>query len=164
MKPRIIAGKKYFVINQNWNVNIPNTIYARKEGLKIFWYLNDREIMAYDFEASYGESWELILPKSDENEPLHIIVTKLNEETMDNLYALLTRRCFSFECVGYNDIWYELYSENEGSLFIRWYQPEVGEWFIGVISDLNLGYGQHTAYTYDSTSLSNSLKNLFGNK
>ena len=118
--------------------------------------------MAYDFEAGYGESWELILPKSDETNLLSINVTKLNEETMGNLYALLTRRCFSFECFGNNDIWYELYRENEGPLFIRWYQHDVGEWFIGVISDLNLGYGQHYAIDYDWTSLSNSLKNLFG--
>ncbi len=33
----IIAGRKYFVINQNWNVNIPNTVYARKEGTITFY-------------------------------------------------------------------------------------------------------------------------------
>lgn len=84
--------RSYFVVRQDWNWFLPDTLYLRKEGAQVFRYLEQPDTVAsgtlaqdwdkyppregplplnpdqtdwlmYDFEASQGTFWDLPLPE-----------------------------------------------------------------------------------------------------
>ena len=86
-----LRERSYFVVRQDWNWILPDTLYLRKEGAQVFRYLEQPDTVAdgilsqewdeyppreelipldpdqtdwlvYDFEASQGTFWDLPLP------------------------------------------------------------------------------------------------------
>ena len=85
-----LKERSYFVVRQDWNWFLPDTLYLRKEGAQVFRYLeqpdtvaygtlaqdwdrldphpldpNQTDWLMYDFEAPQGTSWDLPLPALD---------------------------------------------------------------------------------------------------
>lgn len=88
-----LKERSYFVVRQDWNWFLPDTLYLRKEGAQVFRYLeqpdtvaagilvsevqdedayidpnldpNQTDWLVYDFEAPQGTSWDLPLPDLD---------------------------------------------------------------------------------------------------
>ncbi len=83
-----LKERSYFVVRQDWNGNLPDTLYLRKEGAQVFRYLeqpdtvaagdlaqdmdspdphpldpNQTDWLVYDFEAPQGTAWDLPLPE-----------------------------------------------------------------------------------------------------
>ena len=86
-----LQKRSYFVVRQDWNWFLPDTLYLRKEGMHVFRYLeqpdtiaagtpaqehgspdskpwklldpNQTDWLMYDFEASQGTLWDLPLPE-----------------------------------------------------------------------------------------------------
>ena len=83
-----LQDRSYFVVRQDWNWFLPDTLYLRKEGAQVFRYLEQPDTIAagtlaqawdrldphpldpeqtdwlmYDFEASQGTFWDLPLPE-----------------------------------------------------------------------------------------------------
>ena len=94
-----LQERSYFVVRQDWNWFLPDTLYLRKEGAQVFRYLEQQDTVAYghsaqegdsprrfwkpldlnqtdwlmyDFEASQGTFWDLPLP--DLIEPPYVII------------------------------------------------------------------------------------------
>ncbi len=88
-----LKERSYFVVRQDWNWFLPDTLYLRKEGAQVFRYLeqpdtvaagdlaqdmdspdipdtdrqpldpNQTDWLVYDFEAPQGTAWDLPLPE-----------------------------------------------------------------------------------------------------
>ncbi len=85
-----LQERSYFVVRQDWNWFLPDTLYLRKEGAQVFRYIeqpdtvaagtlaqdmdspdphpldsNQTDWLMYDFEAAQGTFWDLPLPDLD---------------------------------------------------------------------------------------------------
>ena len=135
-----IADTTYFLITQDWTARIPDTVYARKEGQKIFWRLEDREWLAYDFAAPQGSSWELFLPYFGNYPPAQVRANALSEDGLDQgIGTDPSRRYFGFEPYPFESDWYEVYLADVGPVFIKYYPTELEAWDIGRLKEAHVG-------------------------
>lgn len=92
-----LQERSYFVVRQDWNWLLPDTLYLRKEGAQVFRYIeqpdtvaagvlaqdwdrldphpldpNQTDWLMYDFEAPQGTFWDLPLPELNPPDPLYV--------------------------------------------------------------------------------------------
>ncbi len=137
-----IADTTYFVVTQDWYDMIPDTVYARKEGQKVFWRLKGKDYLIYDFAAPQGSSWELPLPYFERfsNPPGRVRANELREEGFDQgIGTDPNRRYFGFEPPWAEGAWYEVYLADVGPVFIKWYPTETEVWDIGKLKEAHVG-------------------------
>ena len=92
-----LQARSYFVVRQDWNQFLPDTLYLRKEGAQVFRYIeqpdtvaagtlaqdwdrpephpldpNQTDWLMYDFEAPQGTFWDLPLQDLNPPDPLSV--------------------------------------------------------------------------------------------
>ena len=137
-----IADATYFLVTQDWYEIIPDTVYARKEGDKVFWRLKGRDWLVYDFAAPQGSSWGLPLPYCERfnDSPVRVHANALSEEGYDEgIGTDPNKRYFGFEPPWIEGAWYEVYLADVGPVFIKWYPTEMEAWDIGRLKEAHVG-------------------------
>ena len=137
-----VADTTYFLVTQDWTEVIPDTIYVRKEGDKVFWRLKGRDWLVYDFAAPQGSSWELLLPCCEpfNDPPFQVCANALKDGGYyEGIGRDPNKRYFGFEPPWIEGAWYEVYLADVGPVFIRRYPTEMELWYIGRLKEAHIG-------------------------
>lgn len=152
----IINEKKYFLMLQGWNDLLPDTLYVRKEAFRVFWHMNGKDLMVYDFEATLNSSWEVTLSAFGNNKEQILIIKKLN---MDDV-SLYNQQYLKFSIQGSNVYWFESFAINIGLCIIIYPNQDFGTEVTGVVEYVSL-LDKECGFNYDYPSLWRTLSSMF---
>ena len=159
-----LQERSYFVVRQDWNGFLPDTLYLRKEGAQIFRYLEQSDTVAfgtlaqdwdrldphlldpnqtdwlmYDFEAPQGTSWDLPLP--DHLSYVYIWWVLVNARWPDDTDFQLapSQRLFRFLSTGFAAEWDEVFEVGVGPVYITHLIGEIEVWDFGLLKEAHIG-------------------------
>ncbi len=150
----------YFVLRQDWNVFLPDTLFVRKEGARVFWYIDEPDSvaldfqgsrildrnktawLAYDFEASPGTFWDLPLREQwGARSDLIIWRVFINArwEGDIGLQVEPSQKFFRFSSLGFVAEWDEVFEVGVGPVFITNFTTETEIGDFGRLKEAQIG-------------------------
>ncbi|MCY4606533.1 MAG: hypothetical protein OXE49_20050 [Gemmatimonadetes bacterium] len=171
--------RSYFVVRQGWNGFLPETLYLRKEGAQVFRYLEQPDTVAYgtpaqewdrparedlipldldqtdwlvyDFEASQGTFWDVLLP--DHLSFVSIWWVLVNARWPGDTdpppnweccwYAPFqvapSQRFFRFFATSFAAEWDEVFEVGVGPIYITNLTDDVEAWNFGLLKEAHIG-------------------------
>ena len=154
-----ITGKNYFLMVQDWNKTLPDTMLIRREKEKIYRLISGADWMIYDFASPVGSSWHFPLSITSENDTVWVDVEKLDTSKINSNFPD-RYSFFRFSVENTGDCWYEIYFLNFGPYLLRNYEISKGKWSVGLLEHFQ-ALGSGTAIDYDFQGLTNHLHRIF---
>ena len=174
-----LKERSYFVVRQDWNWYLPDTLYVKKEGAHVFRYFEQPDTVAngilaqewdrparedlipldpdqtdwlvYDFEASQGTFWDVLLPDNLSFVDIWWVLVNARwpgdtdpppnwECCWDVPFQVApSQRFFRFFATAFAAQWDEVFEVGVGPIYITNFTDEVEAWNFGLLKEAHIG-------------------------